>query len=618
MRKNMLLRRAIVLVSLLLGPFLLGRSASAGWSYPSEGMAILEQETIYDFTGDEHKSYYNYVVEVLEESNNHLCYEKSFFPDAEEIQLNEAKVVRPDGTVVEPEIDIVPVYNKDDRETILRFYYPDAAKKGNVLQQSVVHTYKEQLFTGEYYRGIPLHTNYFCRRRRIVVKVRAERPLYFKARTVEVKPIIEEAEGVLTYTWEFNELPAYVAEVEMVDERRPYLEFSSFGTWTEYAAFAKDLYADRYVVDKEIKAKIRELANGKRREEKIRALYDFVAQNIWYESIRRFLIEGYKPPTAAEVYHSGKGDCKAQAILLIAMLREIGVQAEPALLNTSKTYDYDGVAGPKFNHVIVYLPKEDLFLDTTADFVPYGELLPTNQGRVAYLFESDRFLRIPAYPEKDYTITEKKIKLYPAGSVEVFLTQSLEGGNYFHQRNYYDGDLLGHVVYTLNKIKAMAPGYETEYYHIFRTSRGERARVSDAEIEFGLKRDLNGEERETEWSIRPFFTPLEYGLWNMEQLVASDERIYPVKLNVRPHVIKKIEIELPSAYETLTLPHAVYMQNRVGSLRMDVEKRENKVYIDFEFQLHGRIVQPEDYPALKRLIEKAVAVLKDETLLIIY
>jgi hypothetical protein len=64
----------------------------------------------------------------------------------------------------------------------------------------------------------------------------------------------------------------------------------------------------------------------------------------------------YKPATADETWTRRYGDCKAKTALLLALLRELGIEAEPVLANNSGTDDGLDARLPSpgmFNHVLV-------------------------------------------------------------------------------------------------------------------------------------------------------------------------------------------------------------------------------------------------------------------------
>ena len=74
-----------------------------------------------------------------------------------------------------------------------------------------------------------------------------------------------------------------------------------------------------------------------------------------------FGIHGYKPYKVTQVLARRFGDCKDKASLLIALLREVGVDAELVLVRTRRggRLDPEPASLAVFDHAIVYVPKLD-------------------------------------------------------------------------------------------------------------------------------------------------------------------------------------------------------------------------------------------------------------------
>jgi hypothetical protein len=92
-----------------------------------------------------------------------------------------------------------------------------------------------------------------------------------------------------------------------------------------------------------------------------------------------------KPP--AETLRLGAGDCKDKAVLLIAMLRHFGVEAQLALLTPrpAREPDWGMPSLSLFGHAVVYVPRADLWIDASSDGYPAGILPGEQQGRLALL-----------------------------------------------------------------------------------------------------------------------------------------------------------------------------------------------------------------------------------------
>jgi tetratricopeptide (TPR) repeat protein len=135
------------------------------------------------------------------------------------------------------------------------------------------------------------------------------------------------------------------------------IEITSFKTWQELSA----LFAPYYVQAATLKpdsplraeaAKIREA--NKTKIDQASAALALVEQRIRYVALTMGQA-GYQPAQSDLTWTRRFGDCKGKTTLLISLLTELGIQAEPAIV---RTHDSDGMDGrfPRaglFDHVIV-------------------------------------------------------------------------------------------------------------------------------------------------------------------------------------------------------------------------------------------------------------------------
>ena len=115
--------------------------------------------------------------------------------------------------------------------------------------------------------------------------------------------------------------------------------------------------------------------------ERVRAVHDFVVRSTRYVGLE-LGIHGYKPYNVTQVLARRFGDCKDKASLMVAMLREVGVNAELTLLRTRRGGRVDARPASLaiFDHAIVYVPVLDRYFDGTAEFSGGDELPAEDQG----------------------------------------------------------------------------------------------------------------------------------------------------------------------------------------------------------------------------------------------
>jgi hypothetical protein len=135
------------------------------------------------------------------------------------------------------------------------------------------------------------------------------------------------------------------------------LEASSFQSWSEVSKLMAPLYAKASAIapTSPIAAEAEAIA-ARTKDPKARA---FAALQLVESKTRYFFIgmgEGsYVPAAADDTWARRFGDCKAKTALLLALLRNLGVDAEPVLVNLGAGDGIDELppSVAAFNHVIV-------------------------------------------------------------------------------------------------------------------------------------------------------------------------------------------------------------------------------------------------------------------------
>ena len=197
-----------------------------------------------------------------------------------------------------------------------------------------------------------------------------------------------------------------------------YLDYGkrlAVSTFPDYAAFAH-AYQQRAAAAAKPDAALTRLAADITRgidDPHARALMlsDWVRRNIRYVAV--YLgPSGVVPHAASSVLANRYGDCKDHAVLLQALLAASGIDAGPALVNGDRAYQLPSVPTlGVLNHVILYVPRLQLFLDPTAGAVAGGFLPPALLGKPVLLAASGDFAMTPVYqPAPSRTSTRFDVK----------------------------------------------------------------------------------------------------------------------------------------------------------------------------------------------------------------
>lgn len=136
-------------------------------------------------------------------------------------------------------------------------------------------------------------------------------------------------------------------------------------------------------------------------QERVAYLMQHIDENYRYLGDWRSTERGYVPFSLAEIEQRGYGDCKDLAILLSAMLRAAGIDAEPSLVFRGMSAPALLIPGPLApNHAIVRAQVDDQtwWLDpTNSVFVP-GRTMPDLQERWALVMDAEGGIREETIP----------------------------------------------------------------------------------------------------------------------------------------------------------------------------------------------------------------------------
>ncbi len=203
------------------------------------------------------------------------------------------------------------------------------------------------------------------------------------------------------------------------DDWAPSLMMSTFPDYATLAAAYQLRAAPRAEPDEEIRRLALEVTQGASNDrEKVARIRDWVNRNIRYLSVH-IGVEGWIPHPAPQVLKARYGDCKDQTAFMGAMLRAVGIDTTPALINTRSSFYLPRLpqAGA-FDHVIVYIPSLDLFVDPTDRYSALGSLPEALYGKPALLAATGQIVRLPvASPDRDYVETIARMRVDEQGRV---------------------------------------------------------------------------------------------------------------------------------------------------------------------------------------------------------
>jgi hypothetical protein len=550
-----------------------------------------------------------------------------FSSEHQKLKILYAYTVLPDGKVVKPDkkafnivyppfVSEAPIYSDLKYQTISM----PAVTKGAVIKyafevETVKPYMKNEFWAANYFQDeYPVKEATF---EAYIPNGKYHRFKVYNMTEKEAKPEKRKEGNYTVLSWKLSDIPPVKKELNMppMGELAKKVVITSLKNWDQVAGWYSDLAREALEPDETIVETVKKITTEKKtREEKIRAIYNFVAQNIRYVGME-FGINGYKPHKASEVLKSRYGDCKDHATLLIAMLKVIGVKGYPVLIPTLRASNMDPeIPVPTaFNHEIAAIETENgfLYMDTTSDNTPLTYLPAGDQGRRVLVVDVEEEKGIVsetpvALPEKNVEEFEGEFKLSPFGKLIGNFKFIYKGVYSSFERSKLlsstSDSIKRHVDELASKI---SPGFDVEKSN---SSNYKDLNVPDVWIEI-TGEDMNYGTLTSHFLLAKFPAP-DYS--RIVSLVASKERKYPYVVGYMMSKKSDVELKLPKGFELYLKPENFYFKNRVGFFEIKWKVDGRTLRFSSKMVLNKNVVPPEEYRDLRELFNTTVKTLRNQ------
>ncbi|HVJ89160.1 MAG TPA: transglutaminase-like domain-containing protein [Labilithrix sp.] len=251
----------------------------------------------------------------------------------------------------------------------------------------------------------------------VVVETMPGHPLYVDVLNDKLTPYKriekddkERGVHIVQFIWE---KPLVLPEEPLsphTSEIAPVIVGSTFQSWADFRKWYAEAIRGFTEPDEEVRRLAAELTKGKKtREEKLRALFEFVADDIRY--VNYVSGEWWLPNRPQQLLARREGDCDDKAILLITLLRAIGIDAQEVMVQTRLTGQPSvllakNAAVPMFDHGIAFLPGPNggMYLDATSPQSRLGPIPSMDARAVALRMDNGpaEIVQLPASAPEDH------------------------------------------------------------------------------------------------------------------------------------------------------------------------------------------------------------------------
>ena len=387
----------------------------------------------------------------------------------------------------------------------------------------------------------------------------------------------------------------------------PEVQVSTYGSWDELAGWWWNLVKEQYDVSDVMREHFRErLAAAKTRQEKIRAIYDFVVSDVRYVDWE-FGVHGYKPYRTSAIFDRRFGDCKDKALLISALLKDVGIPAYPVLIRLDDQRPEEDLTlplGEHFNHCIAAELSEDgksyQFLDGTAEYHSADDCPDGDRGAKVIVVRDGRAdpQQIPtATPDENGQDETVAVAMRKDGAASIDYAATARGhhavqirATYVNEadrkeqltagvnRRFWQGE-FGKI--TFSKLDDLSAPVSMSY----------RFEVADA-----LTRDGNRSR------LKPLWPPLDW-----TSITVTETRRFDILLGAPSRVATTSTVTLPPKMKAAEIPTDVVIDQPFARYELKREAADGKIVFHRLLILKQPRVKAADYAAFKQFVWQVAA-----------
>lgn len=384
---------------------------------------------------------YHYIVTLLNKDAAHHLRQRFYFDKVNKIENVEIKLFDAAGTEVKR-------YRKKDFEIInyhdnVSMIVDDKVMKLDIPPIAYPFTleFTSQTSNSSYIElpdWRPGSIGEAVQSGRFAVRVPKQLDIQYKSWLIP-RPYITVTDNIKTYQWEIKNRMASKVEAGGYEARFrvPHVQIvpahfeyeglkGQLNSWENLGKWMYPLYEDAKAFSpfrqEAIKALVKDCTSDR---EKIKALYEHLQKNMRYVSIQ-LGIGGFKPFPVSFVDDKKYGDCKALTNYMRYMLKTVGINAWPALINAGAASMPVDPSFPAdvFNHVILCVPtgKDSVWLECTSNSLATGLLGTFTENKYALLLtdQGGKLVPTPKSNSKDNRqVTTTTIHLNTEGGATV-------------------------------------------------------------------------------------------------------------------------------------------------------------------------------------------------------
>ncbi len=308
----------------------------------------------------------------------------TFKPSKESVKVLDAYTILPNGQHIAVDKKKIRIKDQGNEgrfqefsdKKVMVIVYPNI-EVGSKTYYKLVKKKHQQTFKNQYEKLFSYDPSQAIKYVEYNIEYAKNLKLFVDATGLVGGKISDGKNGQIRYQFTYSHPSAFSNEPNQIDYRdyEPHLHVSSYQDPLAFGRTYQKISQLKTLITPEVKALAEKITVGITDDyQQAKALYNWVSKEIRYMA-DLFDDADNKPHETNFIINNRYGDCKDHNNLLIALLTAKNIQASSALINAGDNYKLTKLGSHSpFDHVITYLPKWDIYLDSTIGIAPFGSL----------------------------------------------------------------------------------------------------------------------------------------------------------------------------------------------------------------------------------------------------
>ncbi|MCM2302705.1 MAG: DUF3857 domain-containing protein [Flavobacteriaceae bacterium] len=485
----------------------------------------------------------------------------------------------------------IPVDYSEYKTQIPEYFYYNAHKTGWIFPNEVKSKQGNKIILTSSERNTSAYINYKTTFNRDEINYIENHVTYI----LENIPAIKEESYV-------NNISNYAVKVqhELSQTRFPNSHLKSFSTtWEDVAKniydsenFGSELKKSGYFEDEINKL----LLNITSKEEQIKAIYQFVKNKVKWDNYNGI----YCDKGVKKAYNDRSGNVAEINLMLTAMLRHAGFEANPVLVSTRSNGISIFPSRTGYNYVItaVELDHKIHLLDATSKFSTQNILPLRAINWMGRLIKKDGTSITIDLLSKDMSTENTTImsKIDEVGNITgKTREQKFRYNAYLYRENNNDLSIEQYQ----EKLEKKRKGIEIDELSITNKNDIDQPIVETYSFASNRFVDLIGD--------RMYFSPMLF-FEQLENPFKLDKRIYPIEFDFPFKDNYNITITIPDGYIIETLPENLNLviNKEYGAFKFIISNVSNTIQLLCSLEMKTAIIPNQDYETLKLFFKEIV------------